>query len=355
MNTSGLFYTDKPLFGLDLGFSTIKVMQLEQTSKGHNLVGYGVGGFNNTATKDGMILDYEVIARAATQLFEHGITGHINTRRVALSVPASKTYTRTINLPVIQDSEIEEAVRLEAEQYIPMPLSELYLDHLVIQRNEEGIEVLAVATPRKIVDSHIKLARLLGLEPVGFDTSILAAARVFEKQDEHNDIPAVLVDFGSISADITVHDKTVIVTGTSPQGGDSFTEQIAKALGVSHEEAHIIKTKYGIGKSRKQAEILASIKPSLDQLAKEIQRMIRYHEERSGSEQKIGQIVSMGGGANMPGLSEYLTDTIRLPVRTCEPWKNLKSHHIKPPSSLEKSLYVTVAGLALIHPRELFS
>lgn len=352
---SGLFYKDKPLFGLDIGFSTIKVMQLDASGKQHRLVGYGIGAFDSKAILDGVVVDHASVAKSMMELFDKHIIGEINTRRVALAIPASRTFTRTMNLPPIKDDEITEAVKLEAEQYIPMPIEELYLDHIIINRDDKGTEVLAVATPKKIVDSQMQLVRMMGLEPVGFDTSILAAARVFEKQDEHNDIPAVLIDFGSMSADITVHDKTVIVTGTIPHGGDIFTDLIAKKLGVSREEAHVIKTKYGIGKSKKQPEILEVLKPAIDQLAKEIRRMIRYHEERSGSQQKIGQIVAMGGGANMPGLSDYLTNVIRLPVRTCEPWQTFQMHRLQPPSILEKSMYVTVAGLALIQPRELFS
>lgn len=351
---SKYFYQDKPLFGLDIGFSTIKVMQIEYHNKQPHILGYGVGGFNSAAIKDGVIEDLEAVADATKHLFEHNIVGEITTRRVALAVPASRTYTRTINLPQVKNEEIDEAVRMEAEQYIPMALSDLYLDYQIIHKDKEGIEILAVAAPKKIVDSQLDLARVLGLEPVELDTSILAAARLFQKQDEQNDIPAVLVDFGSVSADITVHDKTVIVTGTIPQGGDTFTELIAKKLKVTKEEAHVIKSKYGIGKSKKQSEILEVIKPPIEQLAKEISRMIRYHEERSGSEQKIGQIVTMGGGANMPGLSDLLTEILRLPVRTCEPWHNIKLDHLKSPSQLEKSVFVTVAGLSLIGSREVY-
>ncbi len=352
---SKFFYHDKPVFGLDIGFSTIKVMQVEPRGKNYHIAGYGVGGFDSSAIKDGVIVDHESIAEATKHLFDHNIVGEINTRRVALAIPASRTYTRTITLPIVEDEEINEAVRMEAEQYIPMPIEELYLDYTIISKDKEGMEILAVAAPRKIVDSQIELTRILGLETVGVDTSILAATRLFERQNEHEDIPAVLIDFGSVSADITVHDKTVIVTGTIPQGGDTFTELIAKKLKVSAEEAHVIKSKYGIGISKKQAEILEVVGPPIEQLTKEIRRMIRYHEERSGSEQKIGQIITMGGGANMPGLSELLTDTIRLPVRTCEPWHNLKLGNLKSPNSYERSLYVTVAGLSLINSKELFT
>lgn len=358
MKTSAYFYHDKPLFGIDIGYSTIKVMQTKchghKDNKQREIVGYGVGSFDSVAVKDGVIVDYESIAKSFVDLFKNNIVGKITTRRVAITIPATRAYTRTLHLPVIDNDQLGEAVMLEMEQYIPVQSSDLYIDYVVINRNDKEIEILAVAVPKKIIESHTTLIRLLGLEPVAIDTSILAAGRLFEKEDEHRDVPAVIIDFGSMSADITIHDKTIIVTGTIPCGGDIFTDLIMEKLGVAREEAHLIKTKYGVSKSKKQAEILDALKPSLDQLTKEIRRMIRYHEERSGANEKIGQVVTMGGGANMPGLSEYLTSVMRTPVRMCDPWQNFTLHRLQPPSTIEKSMYVTVAGLSIIEPKELF-
>lgn len=348
------FYHDMPIFGLDIGSSTIKVMQITKTDKNFRIDGYGICEFDEKATNDGIITDHKIIAEEAFKLFKDNIIGEISTRRVAISVPATKTYTRTIQLPLIKDDEIPEAVKIEAEQYIPMSIDELYLDHSVINRTEETLEILAVATPKKIVDSRIELCRILDLEPIAFDTTILSAARLFERQDENKDIPAVLVDFGSVSTEITVYDKTIVVTGTIMGGGDVFTQNIANELKVGLDEAHIIKTKYGMGRSQKQAQVLKAIEPVVNQLGKEIQRMIRYHEERSGSKEKIGQIITMGGGANLPGLSDYFTNLLRLPVRTCDPLSSFDYGKLKPPSNLERSIYATSAGLALIQPTEIF-
>lgn len=354
-NTKTYFYKDKPLFGLDIGFNSIKVMQCKPHGKHHQVLGYGVGGFDSKAIKEGVIEDHEQVASAVKEIFDKNLIGNITTKRVALNIPAARTYTRTMNLPSISDGELAEAVRLEAEQYIPAPLEELYFDYQVIERNAKGIELLAVATPKKIVDSHMELAAVLGLEPVAFDTSIDAAGRLFHKQGDNNEIPAVLIDFGSIAADITVHDKTSIVTGTIGCGGDMFTDLIAKKLSVNKQEAHLIKSKYGIGKSKKQSEIFEVLSPELDKLVKEVKRMIRYYEERADSTKKIGQVVTMGGGANMPGISDFLTSNLRLPVRMCDPWRNFYLHKLQPPSNVEKSMYMTVSGLSLIEPKELFA
>lgn len=353
MNSS-YFYKDKPLFGLDLGYSSMKVMQLTQDGKHFDVTGYGVINYDSAAIKNGVIVDHELLAKVSHELFDKHIVGEINTRRVAISIPAARAYTRTINLPTMSDDEIEGAVRLEAEQYIPVPVDDLYMDYEVINRSNDDIEILSVAVPKKVVDSYLKLVHILGLEPVAFETSILSAGRLFQYQAEYNDVSAILIDFGSESADITYHEKSVVVTGTIPHGGDKFTELIAKKLNVSREEAHVIKTKYGVSPSKKQAEILEVLKPSMDELAKEIRRLIRYQEERSGSKQSIGQVITMGGGANMPGLSEYLTNIMRLPVRMCDPWQKFNLHKLQPPSSTEKSIYVTVSGLSLMKPKELF-
>lgn len=355
MNNSSHFFKDKPLFGLDIGSSSIKVMQTENINGKQHVRGYGVIDYDSKALEDGVITDFPLIAQSIKELFKHHIIGEINTRRVAIAIPASRTFTRAISLPVMRENELMQAVRLEAEQYIPVPIDNLYIDYTIVRKNDKGMELLAVAVPKKIVDSYLLLTRTLGLEAVAFDTTILAEGRLFKRQIDINDVPTVLIDFGVTSADITVHDKEILVTGTIPGGSTELSSLIAQKLHITDEEAHIVKTKYGLNKSKKQEEILEAVQPKLDTLVKEIRRMIRYHEERSDSKLKIEQVITMGGGANMPGLSGYLTNTLRLPVRMCNPWQNLELGKLQPPSDIEKSMYVTAAGLALIQPREIFT
>lgn len=356
IQNSSLLFKDKPVFGLDIGFSTVKVMQIERSGKGRNsVVGYGVARFDGKAIKDGVIVDVEAIAKPIQELFKNGLVGHISTRRVVVSVPATRTFAKTMSLPALQEKELKEAVLMEAQQYIPMPIEQLYIDYSIVEKTKDSSEVLTVGVPREIVDSHLNLMKVLGLEAVAFETTTGAAGRLFENQHRSSEVPAVLIDFGSLSADITIHDKTIIVSSTAPCGGDIFTDLIAKKLGVSTEEGYIIKTKYGLGKSKKQKEIQEAIGPELDNLVKEIKRMIRYYEERSESKKKIGQIVTMGGGANMPGLSDYLTEMLRLPVRMCDPWLELEIGKLKAPTEVEKAMYVIAAGLSFVDNKEIFS
>lgn len=352
MNT-GLLYKDKPLFGLDIGTSSIKVMQIETHNKTQFIVGYGVANYDKSALKDGVIENPEVLAKAAKELFEKNLIGDITTRRAAFSMPVARTYNRVMNLPPMSRKDLDEAVRLEAEQYIPVAIDELYIDYNVTAETKDGFELLAVAAPKKIVDSYLVFADLLGLDVSILETTINASARLIA-HSERNDVPTILIDFGSVSVDITIFDKQLIVTGTVAGGGDTFTELIGKKLEVSNQVAHTIKTKYGLSVSKKQKEIQEALKPILNSLTKEIRKMIRYYDERTSSEGKIGQIITMGGGANMPGLSEHITNELRMPTRMCNPWANLDFGKLQPPSTIEKSMYVTAAGLALIDPKEIW-
>lgn len=355
MSSKVLLYKNKPVFGLDIGFSSMKVMQIERAHKKKIVSGYGVANFDPGVLIDGVIKDPEAIAKAATEMFNKNLVGDITTRRVALAIPAARTFNRTVKLPGISGrKQLDEAVRLEAEQYIPLPVDELYIDYDVISQSADSVELLAVAAPRKIIDSYLLLTRLLGLEVIAIETTIGSGSRLFV-QAEESSMPTILIDFGSVSSDITIYDQTLVVTGTVPGGGDSFTSLISDKLKVSHAEAQVIKSKYGLGVSKKQKEITDCLTPLLDQHVKEIKRMIRYYEERSGSERRIEQVVTMGGGANMPGLSGYLTSQLRLPTRMCNPWQKLEFGGLQPPNAIEKSMYVTVAGLALIEPEEVFA
>ncbi len=353
MNNTTYFYKDKPLFGLDIGYSTFKIMQVDWVSGRPIVSGYGFGRFNPAVIKNGVVTDFEPLADDINKLFKKGITGEISTRRVALTVPVSRTFNRPIKLPKLPDKELSEAVQLEAERYIPYPLEELYLDYAINSQNEKETDLFVVAVPKRLVDSYITLCEILNLEIAAIETTISAASRLFTGADR-SDVPTILIDFGSRSVDITVFDKLLVVTGTVAGGSDDFTARIAEGLKVSLQEAYNIKANFGLEPGKRQKEIAEALEPILQQLLKEVRRVIRYFEDRSTGNQKIGQIITMGGGANMPGLSEYMTNMLRLPVRMTNPWNYISFASLSQPSAIEKPIFATSAGSALLRPKEIF-
>ena len=348
------FFEDKPLFGLDIGHSSVRVMQLEADRKTPRVTGYGEVSFDPSAIVDGVITKPETIAEAILELFQHHLVGDITTNRVAVCLPIARAFTRSIEVPQLNDKELAEAVQTEAEQYIPAAAQDLYIDYTQTNTTGDRSAVFIVAMPKRIVDSYLTLTRLIGLETVVFQTSSGAGAQLFA-HDSQSDVPTVLVDFGSDSADITVFDGGPVVSGTVACGGEQLTKVIAEALDVTTKEAIIIKTKYGLGVSKKQHQIETALSPLLGLLVKEIRRTIRYYEERSDGKHTISQVIVTGGGANMPGLSEYFTNNLRLAVRSFDPTSYIEFGHLQPLGNGNRMSYVTVAGLALTNPHEVFA
>lgn len=348
------------MFGFDIGHGTLKVMQISDTygkaaTHKHQpqITGYGFTTFDKSAQEDGVVVKPEIIAKAAHELFQHHLIGDITTHRASIAIPAYRTFTRSMKLPRLKSRQLREAVELEAEQYISMPLEELYLDYTITRQTDEQTELFVVAVPRTIVDSYLELATILGLEAVLIEPTLSSSGRLFQL-DPQSDVATLIIDFGSLSADISIFDNHTLVIGTVQGGGEDFTEAIMKQLSVTPQEAWQIKTRYGLGSSKRQAEIKTALDPILQQIVKEIRRMIRYYEENYGSERPIGQIITLGGGANMPGLSEYLTDNLRLAVRHSDPWQYFTYKGLQPPSDADKPMFATVAGLCLAHPKEVF-
>lgn len=351
---SNHFFTDKPLFGLDIGRGSLKVMQLSVAGKRPKIIGYGTADFDKRAIDNGVIIRPEIIAAALHDLFKKDLIGEITTRRVAMSLPGYRTFTRSIQLPKLGQDELRAAVELEVEQYIPVPLEELYLDYTVTSQTADNNEIFVVAVPKKIVDSYLAMAHSLGLEPILIEPTMTACARFFT-HDKHSGITSIIIDFGSLSATISIFDKTILATSAVAAGGMVFTEAIRDKLGVSLEEAGAIKTNEGLGVSKYQKQVSEALEPSLSKVTTEVRRMFRYYEEHYEGAGKIEQIVTLGGGANMPGLSDYLTNALRVPIKTHEhPWTIFDTGGLKPPIEADRLMYAAAAGLGLLDSKKVF-
>ena len=346
------FYHEQPLFGLDIGHSNLKIMQLDTALAGSpRVIGYGFGQYPSRAINNGQIVDYELLAVSLHDLFEEHLVGEITTKRVACTVPTARTFSRPMKLPPMNDKDIAEAVRLEAEQYIPVPAANLYIDFDIARRDQQGIDLLMVATPKNIIDSHIKFLEGVGLEPVALEPTMNASARFFDLADPAHNQPAVLIDFGSTAIDLAVFDKTMFVNSTIDGGNGNMTELISQKMEISAADAHKLKVQFGIGASDKQEAIKEALEPILNNLLREVGRIVRYYDEHGGPEKrKIDQIVILGGGAMMPGLSQYLSTELKLPTRMLDPWSHVDFGRLAAPDDNERPMYATVAGEALLEP-----
>lgn len=351
LKTNNLFYRDKPSFGIDIGHSSIKIMQLQKNGLSYKMNAYGYIELDHVAIEKGVIIDTDLITRKTYELITTNINGKITFDRVSFSIPNEYSFSRVLTLPKMSKKELEQAIESELQQSMPMASSDLYYDFDVVDLSDQQ-EIQLVATPKKIVDSYLSIGKLLGLETAFIETNIGAVTRAVRSSEITKDLVSLIIDIGSSAADLTLFDGVEIrITSTANCGGNVITRAIAEELGINSVQAHIIKTRYGLEPSKKQKQITKAIGNVLDRLFIEIRKVEKYFADHSDNK-KIEQIIIVGGGSNIPGISNYMTDNLKIPTRVCDAWKNILFNDIPKPDQIENTLYTTAIGLAMGYEKE---
>lgn len=346
---SKFFYKDTPIIGLDISSTGIKLMSID--SKKWLVNGYASADLDPLKMKEDMELeDSTFLSDNIKSLLADKLIGTVSSSRVAITVPTARSYTRTFSLPSSAEKTLDEAVLLEAEQYIPIPVSTLYIDYQIIERSRKTIVVLMSAVSRVIVDNIMKSVEKAGLTPILIEPGINAVGRVLTATEDGS-LPTVVVDIGPANTDIAILDRgSIRVTGGLPVGGNSFTLDIAKKMHISLENAHQLKVLNGLSAGPRREKLTDALSPSLERILTETKKVMRYYNERINSERKLEQLIIVGGGSNVPGIGEYFTDKLVIAARVASPWQKLDFGSIQEPPKQFRPRYITVAGVASINP-----
>ncbi len=346
---SKFLYKDKPIIGLDISSTGIKVMSIDP--KKWLVNGYGSVDLDPLKMKESIEDDESTfLTDNLKSLLAEKVIGSIASTRAAITVPTARSYTRTFTLPSAAEKNLDEAVILEAEQYIPIPVSTLYIDYQIIERTRKTIVVLMSAVSKVIVDNITKGVEAAGLQPILIEPSINSVGRVLTATEDGS-LPTVIVDIGPANTDIAILDRgSIRVTGGVPVGGNSFTLDIAKKLNISLENAHQLKVLNGLSAGPRQQKLREALSPSLERILTETKKVMRYYNERINSERKLEQLLIVGGGSNIPGIGEYFTESLIIAARVASPWQKLDFGKVQEPPKQFRPRYITVAGAASINP-----
>ncbi len=337
----------RDVVGLDIGTKSIKVVQLRKKGKLTKLVGYGQIDLPENYIIEGIISETEKTAKLIKEFLAKVPWGKITATRVNMSLSESKVFTRILSLPHTDEKNRNDAVVWEANQIVPMAVSDLYIDWQLIGPNNEDPkldDIIFAAAPKSIVNSYIQLAELVGLEVMGIEINLSAVARAVIPNKETSET-VLIIDLGRESTSAAIFDQYIRVTGSILTGGDSLTQKIAETLKIDKTEAENLKLK----KDDKNAiKVREAIDPGLTEITKEIDRMIRYYNEKINKENTITKILLCGGTASLPGLAEYFTEKLDIPTMVGNPWSNISVYPIKPVPRDEAPLYTNAIGLALV-------
>jgi len=347
-----LFYHDKPIIGLDISLTGIKVMAIDP--KKWLVLGYGSIDLDPSKVQKSLESDDPYLTKNISLLLKEKLIGELPSSHVVLGIPTSRTFSRTFGVSTKAESTLADAVEIEVDQYIPVPIASLYVDFEIIERSKEQLTVIMSAVPKTLVDRCMTAVKSADLRPIMIEPSINSVARVLESTEEGH-LPTLIVDIGPASTDIAVLDRGAIrVNGGLGIGGNTFTLDIAKKLGVTLENAHQLKVLNGLSAGSRQTKIIGALQPSLQRILAETRKVIRYYNERLNDDRKIEQVLVVGGGSNVPGIGDYFTNELVMAARVASPWQKLDFGKLPQPSKQFRPRYITVAGLASVGQKELW-
>lgn len=319
------FWKPKNLVGLDIGSHSVKVVELKHLKSGFELKNFGISQLPPEAIVDGVIMDSAVVVESIRNLISNL---KLKNKNVATSVAGHSLIIKKIQLPLMGDAELEEQIQWEAEQYIPFEIDEVNLDFQILGplAEEEGqMEVLLVAVKKDITNDYTAVITEAGLNCSVVDVDAFAVENVFEVgYPEHMDKTVVLIDIGAGIMNINVLKSGVSTfTRDITIGGSNFTEELQKELGVSYEEAEILK----LGGSSDRAgpsEVSGVLRAVTENLVLEIQRSLDFFSATS-AEEEIHAVFLSGGGCRVPGLAMAVEERVGIPVEVLNPFRGVVS------------------------------
>ncbi len=341
----------KTTIGIDVGGSSIKIIELSRFGKRVNLKNYAELQSAEVNSKpfrafrsETLFLAEEETAQVIRFSFQES---GIKKTRAVLTLPDFLTFFATLNFPSMGREELEQAVRFEAIKVIPAPLAEMLLDWNVIQGvpgKNQPLAVLVVAIPKVITSQYNELARQIPLSNYTLEPEAFSLLRTFSRNEDKK---ICLVDIGMQSTTITIGEAGKFLTSHSLNiAGEDTTKELVKSLNITYQEAESLKRKEGMASKTKEA--CRIFETEADKLSKAIQEVIGSTLSTNNHSRKISKIILTGGGAKMPGLVDHLNMQVKVKTELGQPFRGIGYPSILRPELEEIGPFFGVAlGAAL--------
>ncbi len=342
----------RPLIGLDISTSSIKMVELTEIAAGsYRVERYAIEYLQRDAVVDGNIANLEAVAEAVRRCWKRLGT---STKYVAMSLPTAAVITKKIILPAnLREAEMEVQVESEANQYIPFALDEVNLDFQVIgpvPSSPDEVEVLIAASRKEKVEDRVASAEAAELKPLVMDVESFAVQTAFDLvlaqlPVKGEDQIVALVDVGAVATKVMVmRGDQLVYTREQAFGGGQLTQDIMRAYGMSAEEAESVK-RSGAAPENYEPELL---RPFVENLAVEVSRALQFFFSSTQFNQ-VHHIVLAGGCAAIAGVDEVVATRTQVPTVVANPFAGMvPSSRIRPRQLMtDAPLLMVACGLAL--------
>ena len=314
----------KPVLGLDISSTAIKLVELSRHGNGYRVESYAVRPLPANAVVEKNINEVDAVAEVLRQLITQAKT---KVKSAAVAVAGSAVITKSIEMPAgLSEDALETQITLEADQYIPYPLEEVALDFEVqgeSEKNEGQMEVLLAACRREHVDLRVEVLTQAGLAAKVIDVEAYTMERAFglisDQLEEQDEQVVAIIDIGATmtTLSVLVNGKTVY-TREQLFGGKQLTEEIQRRYGLSTEEAGLAKKQGGLPDDY-QVEVLEPFKEAVVQ---QVTRSLQFFFS-SSQYNDVDHIILAGGVATLDGLADLVEEKLGTQTTVANPFAKM--------------------------------
>lgn len=314
-----MFFTKKKdIVGIDIGSSSIKLVQLVEQKGEFLLQNLGILPLPAEAIVDNSLMDSSSIVEAVKNLFK---SLNIKAKEAVCSISGNSVIIRKISLPVMPAEELEDQIHWEAEQYIPFDINDVNIDFQILSADEldpSKMNVLLVASKKDIINDYLAVFNEAGIKLMVVDVDSFAVQNAFElNYDADFDEVSALVNIGASIMNLNIVKGGISLFTRDVQiGGNLYNEEIQKQFGLNSEDAERMKI---TGVSTDEVKLKDIISRINDTLSLEMRRSLDFYNSTAG-EGKISKVYLSGGSAKTAMLMDSVSQKLALPVEILNPF-----------------------------------
>lgn len=319
------FRKKKETIGIDIGSSSIKVIQLTESEGRYTLNKFGLAVLAPEIIVDGTVMDSVRCVETIQNLVKEQ---DISIKDAIISVSGNSVIVKRVTLPQMSEEELAESIKWEAEQYIPFDINEVNMDFQILNTftgadGKQQMNVLLAAVKKDKLTDYTSLIIEAGLTPVIVDIDSFAIENMYNANYEINENETIaLVNIGAGITNINILQGSMFAfTRDISIGGNKYTESIQKDLGLSFENAEKVKKGEAV-EGVESLEIESIIENVSTEITSEITRSFGYFKATMGSE-SINKVMLSGGSSKIRNLDSFLQERLELPVEFINPFRKI--------------------------------
>ncbi|MBX2988813.1 MAG: type IV pilus assembly protein PilM [Bdellovibrionaceae bacterium] len=342
-----MFFKSKKVIGLDIGSSSIKLAELDVSKSGATLQSFRLAPTPLNAISSGELTDPVALGATIRGLFDE-----LGSKRKNISTGmwGMAVIVKKITMPKMDAKLLAEQIRYEAEQYIPFDINNVSLAHHVLttSASPDTQDVLLVAAQNELVSQYMRTVELAGLTCKVLDVNGFALANCFEMN--YGRFPGQnigLLSFGaSITNFVVISNGDVVFSRDISVGGANHTSEISKGMGVSLQEAEMLKLSAVAGQEVPD-DVTNLITMTNETVAEEVRNSLDFLGATTNG-MTLHRCLITGGASPTPGLADSISRTTSLRLETLNPLMKVKVNAKKiPPEYLDQIMPFSAIAIGL--------